>query len=347
MKRPSSARVLRLGPHGPEMLRLGSLEAGAPEYEATAEARAAWETTKTMPESKPMWNNIPEHYRNALVQSDSLDYLRALPDASVPMFLFSPPYNLGNTSGGGESAARMGHYSITAPMNKRSGMGKWSPKTGSSWMDGRPGIADGYDGNTDSMPHAEYVAWQHTILTECWRALAPNGAIYYNHKPRILDGVLVEPRDYVPRDLTVRQRVIWARAGGINFSAAFYLPTYEEILIICKPAFRLKSKGASGAGDVWSIAQESNTWHPAPFPLALAERAIETVMPAFVVDPFAGSGTTARAAKRCGVGYSGCDLSAAYLEKARAAVDAERTLTHRQARIDDVLADQSSFLEAA
>lgn len=28
----------------------GSLEAGAPEYEATEEARAAWETTKTMAE---------------------------------------------------------------------------------------------------------------------------------------------------------------------------------------------------------------------------------------------------------------------------------------------------------
>lgn len=287
------------------------------------------------------WNDIPKHYRNALVVSDALDYLRSLPDASVPMFLFSPPYNLGNTTGGGEAAARLGHYSAHAPMNKRSGMGKWAKASTAG------GLAEGYSDHDDAMPHDEYVAWQHAILRECWRALSDTGAIFYNHKPRVMNGLLVEPRDYVPRDLPVRQRIIWARAGGINFSPVFYLPTYEEILIICKPAFRLKSKGASGAGDVWSIPQEAGTWHPAPFPMALAERAIETVMPAFAVDPFAGSGTTARAAKRYGIGYAGCDLSAAYIEKARAAVEAERTLTHRQARIDDVLADQSSMFQEA
>lgn len=294
-------------------------------------------------------SDIPLHYRNALIVSDALDYLRGFPHASVPMFLFSPPYNLGNSTGGGMPGTKpLGHYPADAklgwrggPRPLRRGMGRRAGK----WDGGA--LAEGYDEASDGMPYDEYVEWQHAILRECWRALTPNGAIYYNHKPRVLNGLLVEPRDYVPRDLPVRQRIIWARAGGINFSPAFYLPTYEEILIICKPAFRLKSKGASGAGDVWSIPQEAGTWHPAPFPLALAERAIETVMPPFVVDPFAGSGTTARAAKRCGVGYSGCDLSTAYLEKARAAVEAERTLTHRQARIDDVLADQSSFLEVA
>lgn len=289
------------------------------------------------------WNDIPEHYRNALLVSDALDYLRGFPDGSVPMFLFSPPYNLGNTTGR-FSGPPIGHYDPNKGMAARGGLGKWKPKSKGSWLNGRPPIADGYDGAGDNMQHDEYVAWQHAILRECWRALADNGAIYYNHKPRIQNGLLIEPRDYVPRDLPVRQRIIWARAGGINFSSVFYLPTYEEILLICKPAFRLRSKGASGAGDVWSIAQEAGTWHPAPFPLALAERAIETVMPAFVVDPFAGSGTTARAAKRYGIGYSGCDLSAAYLEKARAAVAAERTLTHRQTRIDDVLADQAVLL---
>lgn len=292
------------------------------------------------------WNDIPEHYRNALIVSDVLDYLRGLPDASVPMFLFSPPYNLGNSTAGGMPGTKpLGHYAADAKLGRRGGpvpLRRGMGRRVGKWDGGA--LADGYDEAGDGMPHAEYVAWQHAILRECWRALADNGAIYYNHKPRILNGLLVEPRDYVPRDLPLRQRIIWARAGGINFSPVFYLPTYEEILLICKPAFRLRSKGASGAGDVWSIAQEANTWHPAPFPLALAERAIETVMPAFVVDPFAGSGTTARAAKRYGIGYSGCDLSAAYLEKARAAVAAERTLTHRQARIDDVLAEQAALL---
>ena len=205
-------------------------------------------------------------------------------------------------------------------------------------------LANGYDGISDGLPHADYVAWQHAILAECWRSLAHNGAIFYNHKPRILDGVLVEPRDYVPPCCIVRQRVIWARAGGINFSPSFYLPTYEEILVLARPAWRLKSKGASGVGDVWSIPQEAGTWHPAPFPLALAERVLETTMPALVCDPFSGSGTVARAAKRLGVDFIGCDRNPAYVVRANADVAQERRMTLRQRTIADVVANQETLL---
>lgn len=264
---------------------------------------------------------FPACYHNQIVCGDAMEFLEDLSDSSVPLFLFSPPYNLGNTSGG-EAATRVGHYAPDAPMYKRGGQGKWKPKSSGSWLGNRPAIADGYGGISDSMPHAEYVVWQQAILRECWRCLSDNGAIFYNHKPRILDGVLVEPRDYVPSELPLRQRVIWARAGGINFSPSFYLPTYEEILIIAKPDFRLKSRSASGIGDVWTIAQQQNTWHPAPFPPALAERVLETTMPALVVDPFIGSGTTAAAAKRLGIPYSGCDRNADYVERARAWVGA-------------------------
>ena len=36
---------------------------------------------------------------NQIYTGDALDFLRALPDDGVPMFLFSPPYNLGVSSG--------------------------------------------------------------------------------------------------------------------------------------------------------------------------------------------------------------------------------------------------------
>lgn len=268
---------------------------------------------------------------SGIVVADALDFLRALPDASVPLFLFSPPYNLGNTSGGGMPGAKhQGHYDPRAGMRARGGAGKWSGGA----------LADGYDDFDDNLPHAEYVAWQHAILAECWRALSPAGAIFYNHKSRVLSGVLVEPRDYVPPCCIVRQRVIWARAGGINFSPSFYLPTYEEILVLARPDWRLKSKGASGVGDVWFIPQEAGTWHPAPFPLTLAERVLETTMPALVCDPFAGSGTTGRAAKRLGIDFIGCDRHPGYVERANAEIARERRLTMRQATMVDVDAEQ-------
>lgn len=88
-------------------------------------------------------------------------------------------------------------------------------------------------------------------------------------------------------------------------------------MIFAKPDFRLKSQGASGVGDVWYIPQEASTWHPAPFPLPLATRALETVMPSLVVDPFMGSGTTAKAAVKLGIDYIGFELSEIYAKRAR------------------------------
>lgn len=230
-----------------------------------------------------------------LWNGDALEIMREMTAKSVDMVLTSPPYNLGNTTGGGFAGVRMGHYKASDPLGaKRGGGGKWNGGK----------LADGYEAYNDALPHEEYVAWQHEILTECWRLLKDDGAIYYNHKTRVLDGIAVTPLTYNP-GLPLRQIVVWARAGGVNFSPAFYLPTHEWVMILAKPDFRLRDKAASGAGDVWYIPQESGTTHPAPFPLKLALQAIETTSCQVILDPFAGSGTTLRAAKdlrRRGIG---------------------------------------------
>jgi hypothetical protein len=120
---------------------------------------------------------------------------------------------------------------------------------------------------------------------------------------------------YAP-NLPLRQIIIWARAGGVNFAPTHYVPTHEWIMIYAKDAWRLKSKAASGVSDVWRIPQDSDNPHPAPFPIGLPARAIETTAPRLVLDPFAGSGTTLRAAKSAGVRSIGIEISEAYCEMA-------------------------------
>ena len=189
------------------------------------------------------------------------------------------------------AAIARGHYSDDAPLGKkRGGCGKWNGGA----------LASGYGDYDDAMPLEEYEAWQRDTLTTLWSLITEDGAIFYNHKPRIQAGVLWTPLAVNP-GLPVRQIVIWARAGGINFTPAFYVPMHEWIVIFAKPAWRLKSKGASGAGDVWNISQESGTPHPAPFPEKLPLTAIETTAAKMVLDPFVGWGTTLLAAKRLGV----------------------------------------------
>lgn len=200
-----------------------------------------------------------------LLLGDCIDEMMKMPSGSVDLVFTSPPYNLGNTTGGG------------FPKSK----GKWQSAA----------LADGYNTHSDNLPHSEYVDWQKTVLNECWRLLNDTGAIYYNHKPRVQNGILLTPLELNP-GLPIRQIVIWKRNGGINFSPSFYLPTHEWIVIFAKPKFRLRDKRASGAKDVWEVPQESKNPHPAPFPVDLPRIALETTTASVVLDPFMGSGTT-------------------------------------------------------
>jgi DNA modification methylase len=167
---------------------------------------------------------------------DCEDVLPTLPAGSVDLVVTSPPYNLGNTTGGGVKG--LGHYRQTDGMQRRGGA-----RT-RGWA--KPAIADGYADYDDSMPHAEYVAWQHAVLRLLWSLLGDTGAIYYNHKPRILGGRLIPAMSYIPPELLdqVRQEIIWARAGGINHTEAFYCNTHERIVVVARDRFRLTGKAA-------------------------------------------------------------------------------------------------------
>jgi modification methylase len=216
--------------------------------------------------------------------------------AGVDLIFTSPPYNLGVTTGGG-----FGHY---REGQRRGGQGKWGGVNGD-------GIS--YADHDDAMPPADYRVWQQEILGILWESLSDKGAIYYNHKPRVQAGTLWLPLDLNP-NLPIRQIIIWARAGGMNFAPTHYVPTHEWIIVFAKEGFRLKSKAASGVGDVWRVPQEMNNPHPCAFPLGLPARAIETVQPRHVLDPFMGSGTTLRAAKDAGIEAVGIDKSEEYCE---------------------------------
>jgi site-specific DNA-methyltransferase (adenine-specific) len=219
----------------------------------------------------------------------------------VDAFITSPPYNLA-----GSPWPHLGHWK---PGDSPGGRSKW--RNGS---DGSGGVQ--YGTHQDNMPHAEYVAWQQRVLLMCWERLSDAGAIFYNHKPRPIGGRVWLPLELIP-ELPLRQIVTWARAGGLNYNPTHYVPTYEWIMVIAKHDFRLRDKSASGAGDVWYIPQESGTAHPAPFPLILPDRILETVAAKTVCDPFMGSGTTGVACVNRGRSFIGIEIEERYFDIAR------------------------------
>ena len=227
------------------------------------------------------------------------DCLEILPELrDIGLFFTSPPYNLG-----GAPWPHLGHWK---PGDSAGGKSKW--RNGS---DGSGGVS--YKSHEDTMPHGEYVAWQKMVLTDCWKALSDKGAIFYNHKPRVIGGRCWLPLELNP-GLPLRQIITWARAGGMNFNATAYVPTYEWIMVFAREAWRLRDKSASGIGDVWYVPQERDPEHPAPFPDSLPAKAIATTGPGKVCDPFSGQGATLRAAKKAGREVIGIESDEHYCE---------------------------------
>ena len=234
-----------------------------------------------------------------LILGDAVQKMRQIKTGSIKAVITSSPYNIKNSTGNGL---------------KNGNGGKWE----------NAALQQGYDKYDDCLPHKEYVKWQRDCLTQMMRVLRPDGAIFYNHKWRVQNGILQDRQDIVA-GFPVRQIIIWHRAGGINFNPGYFLPNYEVIYLIAKPEFKLAPK-ANAFGCVWRINQESSNPHPAPYPLELAKKCMQAIGEGPILDPLMGSGTTAIAAESLGFDWIGIDQSPEYLEMAKQRIASRQEL---------------------
>lgn len=242
-----------------------------------------------MPDVQQASAHFAANTNATIINGDVLTEMTKMADGSVDVIVTSPPYNLGESSGGGF---------------------KGSDKTG-KWTSAK--LRDGYDGHDDAMPYADYVAWQKAFLRECWRLIPDDGAIFYQHKNRVQNGELRTPHDLNP-DLLLRQIIIWDRGSGMNFNQTFATPSHEVIYVFAKPKFRFR-KG-HGLKDVLKILPDRGNPHPASFPVELPRQIIAATTAKTILDPFSGSGSTGVAALLEGRRFVGIEQSAAYCRMA-------------------------------
>lgn len=231
----------------------------------------------------------PDDFLNKIICGDCLGIMKNIPDDSIDLVITSPPYNLKNSTGNGMKDGRGGKWANAA-------------------------LQRGYSNHNDCMPYDEYVKWQRNCVEEMLRLVKDTGAIFYNHKWRVQDGLLQDRQDII-NGFPVRQIIIWRRKGGINFNRGYFLPTYEVVYLIANKKFTLVPK-ANAIGDVWEFTQDMKNPHPAAFPVELIERIISSTSAKVILDPFMGSGTTAVVAKKLNRKYIGIDLSPEYCEMA-------------------------------
>lgn len=242
------------------------------------------------------------------VHCKSSENMSDVESGSVSLIVTSPPYNI-------------------------------NVKYGNVHKNGRAVLSKGikYD---DNLPEEEYRALLKNVFEECKRVLKDNGSIWINIKNRFQDGVINPPfwiLDYF-KDMFLKNVVIWNFDWG-GSTAKRFSPRYEFIFWFTKtkenyifnldeikiPALnyrpdRFKSQWKNPS-DVWYIQMVSGNYpertsHPAQYPEELIQRIIKIASnPGDVVlDPFIGSGTTARVAKDLKRNYIGYDVNPAYIK---------------------------------
>lgn len=218
-----------------------------------------------------------------ILQGDALTLLRAMPDASVDGVITDPPYSSGGAFRGDRMAPTVSKYVSTDQKRK------------------------GPDFSGDNRDQRSYGYWCALWLSECLRVAKPGAPLCvftdWRQLPTTTDAVQAGGwvwRGIVPWNKTEGARpqmgrfraqceyVVWASAGPIPARVEVgTLPGFFEC----------------------SVTAEGERTHIAGKPIAVMEQIVRIVVPGgTVLDPFAGSASTALACLKTGRSFIGFEL---------------------------------------
>ncbi|MBN9524797.1 MAG: site-specific DNA-methyltransferase [Alphaproteobacteria bacterium] len=226
-----------------------------------------------------------------LVAGDAAAVLGGLPDASVDLIVADPPYNLGK------------HYG----------------------------------NNIDRREAADYAAFTRAWTGQAARVLKPQGTLYSFMGMRFIARLYLMLEEEL--GLAPNGWITWHYTQGMGRTRGFS-PRHEDILCFVKghdyhfdiDAVRVPQKyfrkrnnmAGANPGDVWTFSHVhycagERTRHPTQKPEALIERLVRASSKPgdMIVDPFVGSGTTARVAQVLGRRCLGIDINPDYVEMSR------------------------------
>ena len=219
---------------------------------------------------------------------DSLDIMRDMNSGSVDLVIADPPYNLGKN----------------------------------------------YGNNHDIRGFREYLEFSETWLREAHRILAPHGTLYVFMGFRFISYLY----DILDRRLGMffNSWITWHYTQGMGRTKGFS-PRHDDILMFTKSedldlnidSVRIPQKyyrernnmAGANPGDVWSFSHvhysnPEREDHPTQKPEALIARMVlaSSTEGGLVLDPFSGSGTTARVCQALNRRCIAIEINPAYVE---------------------------------
>lgn len=258
-----------------------------------------------------------------ICNEDCLETMGKLSEKSIDLILTSPPYNTGRASN--KESCLKNHYSR-------------------------------YDVHLDGKTQDEFIEWCTQLFTEFDRILKPNGVILWNMSYGndfdtnngigllwVLIGHLVTHTKF-----TVGDCIFWRKTNGSlpnNVSPNKLTRLCEDVFVFCrkeeiktyfanKEISKVGKNGLTYYKPVYNYIETkcndgSCPLNKATFSSEFAQKLLEIYAPineeTIVYDPFMGTGTTAVAAKRLGIGYLGSELSKDQCEWAERRVEKECT----------------------
>jgi site-specific DNA-methyltransferase (adenine-specific) len=239
-----------------------------------------------------------------LYLSDSIEFLKSLPENSVDMIFADPPYNLSNDG-----------FTVHAGKRVSVNKGKWD-------------ISRGVD---------EDFEFHNRWIRQCYRVLKPEGTIWISGTYHSIYqcGFALQLLGYkILNDIT------WFKANASpNLSGRYFTASHETLLWARKDPkgkhtfnYQDMKNGTWHTSDfikkegkqmrsVWSIGTpkgEEKIYgkHPTQKPMGLLERIVlaSTNKGDVIIDPFTGSSTTGLAAAKSGRKFIGIDLEKDYLD---------------------------------
>jgi DNA modification methylase len=162
------------------------------------------------------------------------------------------------------------------------------------------------------------------VLKECFRVLKPNGQLYLNLKNKTLKTKLLTTHWIEFTEgfqlFDFKSFIIWKYAGSFDSTYKRFHNDYEVIYHITKGGditLNIDKTDKDPLTSVWYIPHNiKDRLHPVQMPEKVAEKIIRIASNEkdVVLDPFAGSGTTLKMAKKNGRNYIGIEISPEYID---------------------------------
>ena len=200
-----------------------------------------------------------------------------------------------------------------------------------------------YDKYQDKVKRKKYIAWTMDWMSTCFNVLKPNGSFYIAIGDDYAADVKKISEDL---ELVMRNWIIWHYTFGQqtknkfarSHTHIFYFTKDKSNFTFNDDSIRVFSdrqkiyndKRANPKGklpdDVWKefpricgTFEERTGWHPCQMPESVLARIIRASSNEgdVVLDPFAGSGTTAVVAMKLNRKYTGIDISKKYVRQAQ------------------------------